>query len=100
MAPETRSFLMRNSVFAWIAFATGAVLLVPLIWMQVSASVDWDARDFLVMGVLLFGTGSTFVLVARKVPRKYRAAVAATCAVALLYVWAELAVGVFTDLGS
>jgi hypothetical protein len=91
---------MRNSVFAWIALATGIVLLIPLIAMHFSRSVRWDAPDFLVLGVLLFGTGSTFVLVARKVPRRYRIIVGATFAVALLYVWAELAVGVFTDLGS
>lgn len=100
MAPETRSYLMRNSTFAWMALATGVLLLVPLIAMQLSPSVDWDALDFLAMGALLFGTGSTFVLVARRVPRRYWAALAATCTVALLYVWAELAVGVFTDLGS
>jgi len=91
---------MRNSVFAWIALATGVVLLIPLISMHFTREVNWDATDFLVMGVLLFGTGSTFVLVARKVPRRYWTLLAIACTVALLYVWAELAVGIFTNIGS
>ena len=100
MDPATHSPVMRNGVFAWIALATGIVLLIPLIAMHFTSEVNWDPSDFLVMGALLFGTGSTFVLIARKVPRKYWILVAITCVVALLYVWAELAVGVFTDIGS
>ena len=41
-----------------------------------------------------------FVLVARKLPRKYWIATGVVFAAAFLYVWAELAVGVFTNLGS
>lgn len=96
----TTHVVMRNTAFAWIALATGLVLLVPLIAMQFTAAVNWGVMDFIVMGTLLFGTGSLFVLVARKVPRKYWLAVGAVFAAAFLYVWAELAVGIFTKLGS
>jgi hypothetical protein len=34
------------------------------------------------------------------VPRKYRLPVGIACAAGLVYLWAELAVGVFTNLGS
>lgn len=100
MTTKTNDIVARNGVFAWIALATGVVLLIPLIAMRLTAEVNWDETDFLVMGCLLFGTSSAFVLVARRVPRKYRAAVAVVFVAALAYVWAELAVGVFTNLGS
>lgn len=94
------SVLTRNTVFAWVALLTGLVLLVPLVAMQFTAEVDWGAADFVVMGALVFGTGSLFVLVARKVPRKYWLFAAVLSVAAFVYVWAELAVGIFTSLGS
>jgi hypothetical protein len=89
-----------NRVFAWIALATVLVLLVPLGAMQVTREVNWDGVDFLVAAGLLFGTGSLFVLVARRVPRRRRMPLAILFVAGFLYVWAELAVGVFTNLGS
>jgi hypothetical protein len=100
MTTRSNDLIARSGIFAWIALATGAVLLIPLIAMQFTDEVNWDETDFLVMGCLLFGAGSAFVLVARRVPRKYRVAVAVVFVAALAYVWAELAVGVFTNLGS
>ncbi|NND61342.1 MAG: hypothetical protein HKN49_13875 [Gammaproteobacteria bacterium] len=90
----------RNSVFIWIALATVLLLLVPLIAMQFTQQVDWDAMDFVVMGILLFGTASLFVLVSRRVPRNRRPMLGVIFAAIFFYVWAELAVGIFTDLGS
>ena len=82
-----------------LAAATGLLLLIPLIAMQFTAEVNWSPIDFVVMGVLLFATGSIFVLLSRRYPRQK---VIAGCFLALLfvYVWAELAVGIFTNLGS
>lgn len=94
------SLVMGNAAFGWIALATCLLLLVPLVAMQFTAAVNWSAMDFVVMGCLLFAAGSLFVLVARKLPRRYWIATGALFAIALLYVWAELAVGVFTNLGS
>jgi hypothetical protein len=53
-----------------VAFATIAVLCVPLIAMQFSDDVNWSAMDFAVAGTLLFGTGLGYVLTARKVRSK------------------------------
>jgi hypothetical protein len=92
--------ISRNRIFIWIAVATGVILLVPLIAMRFTAEVDWDGSDFIVMGCLLFGTSSAFVLAARGAPRRHRVILACMFATAFLYLWAELAVGVFTDLGS
>ncbi|HEY8586885.1 MAG TPA: hypothetical protein VIL60_09185 [Rhodanobacter sp.] len=100
MIMTRNSIITRNSVFAWLALATGVLLLVPAVAMQFTSEVNWNGADFAVMGALVFGMGSLFVLVARKVSRKYRFAIGVFFALALCYVWAELAVGIFTDLGS
>jgi len=92
-------FFQRN-IFLWIATATGAILLVPLSAMQITTDVRWDAADFIVMGCLLFGTGSLFVLAARKAPPRHRVIIGSLFVIAFLYVWAELAVGVLTNAGS
>ena len=100
MTQETKSLLFQRNIFAWIAAATGALLLIPLIAMQFTAEVNWGLADFVVMGVLLFGLASLFVLIARRIPRPRRALTGIVFVVAFLYIWAELAVGIFTDLGS
>ena len=92
--------MLRNSVFVWIALATGAILLIPFIAMQFTTEVKWGETDFIVMGSLLFGTASLFVLVARRASRKHRLLIGSMFIAAFLYLWAELAVGVFTNLGS
>lgn len=93
-------FMARNSAFAWIALGSCVLLLVPLAFMQFTTAVNWGAADFIVMGILLFVAGSAFVLVARKVSPRRRLLVGALVLAAFLYIWAELAVGIFTDLDS
>lgn len=100
MKNKANNLIMRNAVFAWIAAGVGCVLLLPFIAMQFTAEVNWELADFVLMGILMFSISSLFVLVARKVPSKYWLVWALLCAVALFYVWAELAVGIFTQLGS
>lgn len=92
--------ILRNRVFAWIALTTCLILMIPLAAMRLTDAVDWNIADFLVMGLLLFGASSAFVLVARSVRRKYWIPAGIAPAAGLLYVWAELAVGIFTNLGS
>ena len=100
MNQKTSNLISQNSIFIWIAVATAAILLIPLIAMQFTTEVGWDETDFIVMGMLIFGISSLFVLVARKVPRKRRLLVGGIFFMAFLYIWVELAVGVFTNLGS
>ena len=91
---------MRSGVFVWMACATGLLLLIPLIAMQFTDEVNWSIGDFIIMGLLLFGIGSTAVLVSRKLPRQRRTVVIILSVLTLLWIWAELAVGVFTGIGN
>lgn len=100
MNPGNNDVIFQKSVFAWIAFATGLILMIPLIASQFTDEVNWDSADFIVMGILLFSAGSLFVLVSRRLPRRSRVVTGIMIAAAFLYLWAELAVGVFTNLGS
>ena len=100
MKQQTNDLISQNRIFIRIALATAALLLIPLIAMQLTTEIRWNVSDFIVMGCLLFGAASLFVLVARKLPRSRRLLVGGLILIFFLYIWAELAVGVFTNLGS
>jgi hypothetical protein len=71
------------------------ILLIPLVAMQFTSEVNWTLSDFVFAGVLLFGTGLTYELVARKAGGiAYRAAVGVALAAAFLLVWINGAVGI------
>ena len=79
-----------------IILAIGLLLLIPLIAMQFTTEVDWTAFDFLVMGVLLLGTGLGSELILRKVRNtEHRLLLVVGELLVFFLVWAELAVGVF-----
>jgi len=72
------------------------LLLIPLIAMQFTDQVSWTFSDFLVMGLLLFGTGLTSELVLRKIKKtRYQIILFLVIAAMFLLIWAELAVGIF-----
>ena len=68
--------------------------------MQFTDEVNWDIADFVVMFSLLFSMAKLFILISQKAQRRYRAVIGITLAIAFLYIWAELAVGIFGGLGS
>lgn len=77
-------------------FLAAALLFVPFIAMQFTGEVKWGVFDFIVAGVLLFGTGLAIELALRMVTGFWtRIAVCAALLLLLLIVWAELAVGIF-----
>lgn len=99
MSEKTKDIFTQNRIYIWIATATVVILLVPFTAMQFRNEVVWTLSDFIVAGIILFSAGALFVLTARKI-KKNRLAIGVLFLTALLYVWAELAVGIFTNLGS
>lgn len=85
---------------AYLALATGVLLLIPLVAMQLSNDVVWTLSDFIVAGTLLFGTGFIYLLVTRILaPQKgdntiYRIAVGFALFAGLFLIWVNLAVGI------
>lgn len=87
---------MKNKRFILIQSTAAFLLLLPLIAMQFSNEVDWNIFDFVVMGVLLFGTGFLCEIVLRKVKTfPGRLILCGAILLAFFLIWAELAVGVF-----
>lgn len=78
-----------------VVLVTAAILLLPFIAMQFTGEVNWSTFDFVVAGVLLAGTGLAYVLATMKMSSaRSRLAIGGALAVALLLIWAELAVGI------
>ena len=79
-----------------IGWGTAAImLLLPLIAMQFTDEVNWDASDFIVFGVMLVAAGGAFELAARMTPNKaYRAAVGVALAAGFMLIWVNGAVGI------
>ncbi len=78
-----------------VSLATASILMVPLVAKLFTDEVNWSLFDFIVMGILLFGTGLTYVLILRISDSiAYRTAVGVALAAAFLLVWINLAVGI------
>jgi hypothetical protein len=72
------------------------LLLIPLVAMQFTTEVNWSVFDFLVMGLLLFGLGSSIEYTKRRVRvAENRIAVIFFLLLTFFLIWAELAVGIF-----
>ena len=79
----------------YVAFATSAILVAPLVIMQFTNEVNWGIFDFIVMGILLFGAGLAYVLISRiSESIAYRTAVGVAVVAGLLLIWINLAVGI------
>jgi len=84
-----------------IALATAAILMVPLVAMQFTPEVVWTAGDFLAAGLLLAATGLALTAALRSFrTARSRLLAAALVGLGFLYCWAEMAVGIFTNIGS
>ena len=79
----------------YVAFATAAVLVAPLIAMQFTDEVNWGFLDFIVMGILIFGTSLGYVLISRISENiAYRTAIGVALVSGFLLIWINLAVGI------
>lgn len=82
-----------------VGLGTLAILMIPLVAMQFTDELSWSLSDFIMMGILLFSTGLLLDLVISK-GGKYKAIGAMAVVGLFLWIWTELAVGVFTNWGS
>lgn len=94
MATKTKDIIMNNKVYGWIALGTALILSIPFFAMQFSSEVDWKLGDFLIVGLLLFGSGALYVSIARNTSKKRRIYVAIAIATMALLAWVHIAVGI------
>jgi hypothetical protein len=88
--------ITKNKRLIGIVLTVVLLLFVPLIAMQFTAEVNWSLSDFVVAGILLFGTGLLCELVMRKAKKiQYRIIICGIIVLMLLLIWLELAVGIF-----
>lgn len=88
--------MTQNKRLTGILLTVVFILLIPFIAMQFTDEVDWKLFDFVIMGILLLGTGLLCELVIRKVRNMdYRIGFIAVILLVLFLIWAELAVGIF-----
>lgn len=100
MKAKNKNMDMQSSAIR-ITLVTFAILAIPFIGNQVSSEWDWKFFDFLIIGMLISVTGFFIELVRCKVKDKTsRMLIVAALVIGALLVWAELAVGIFTNLGS
>jgi len=88
--------ITQNKRLFGIVLTVVILLLIPLIAMQFTSEVDWKLPDFVIMGILLLGTGLLCEFVMRKVKWiENRVLIIGAILVVLFLIWAELAVGIF-----
>lgn len=93
---KSLGIINQNKNIIYIAIATLAILLIPLLAMQFSKEVNWSFFDFTIAGILIFGTGLVYELVSKRLKtRANKVILAGVLVVVLFVVWVELAVGIF-----
>lgn len=82
-----------------VVLVTVFVLMVPLVAMQFTEEVNWGLEDFIIIGVLLIGTGLIYEFGVKPIRNSsYRLIAGVTLVVALFLIWAQLAVGLLEKL--
>ncbi|MTI21908.1 hypothetical protein E1176_12820 [Fulvivirga sp. RKSG066] len=85
-----------NKRLTAILGVAAVILLIPFVAMQFTTEVNWSIADFVIAGALLFSTGLCCEWVIRSVKStRSRFIICGLILLALLLIWAELAVGIF-----
>lgn len=88
----TQNLTKRLSLWAVVVTL---VVMIPLVAMQFSDDVAWTPFDFAFAGLLLYGAGLTYELIARKTGSfSRRTAVGVSIAAVVILVWIDGAVGI------
>ncbi|MBP6015148.1 MAG: hypothetical protein KA586_00355 [Candidatus Promineofilum sp.] len=86
---------MNTKSIVRVAIATGLILLVPLIAMQITDEMNWGLFDFVFTGALLFVAGLAYEAISKKSGNTvYRSAFAIAIATAAFLFFSNLAVGI------
>jgi hypothetical protein len=87
---------MENKRLFIILGVASLLLLIPFIFTQIDIGFNWGFGDFVVMGIMLYGTGLLMEGVLRKVKSTTnRVIIGGIILLVFFLVWAELAVGIF-----
>lgn len=82
----------RTLIFA----AAGILLALPALNMMLGGDVSWSVFDFVIGGILLFGTAFALNFALDRISStRNRVLAAGAILLVLVLVWAELAVGIF-----
>lgn len=85
---------MRKSIIR-LAIITAAILMIPVVAMQVSEGWNWSGFDFVFAGTLIFGTGLAYLLISKIWPStEYRIATGLALLTGFLLIWINSAVGI------
>lgn len=92
---EKRANLIRqNRNLFLLAGATACLLLGLFLIKEITHILEWGPVDFVFVGVMVFGTGTAYELIARKHKNRiYRVALAVALGAGFIMIWANLAVG-------
>lgn len=95
-----QSFMLtQNRRLTGIVLTVLLLLLIPFIAMQFTTEVNWSVMDFVIMGILLLGTGLLCELVLRNVKSfEKRLLLIGTILLICFLIWAQLAVGLIGKL--
>lgn len=92
---------MKKKNILIIAVVTASILMIPFIAMQFTDEVNWSVFDFIIMGILLFGTGLMYEFVSSRSENiLYKIAVSIAVITGLLLIWINMAVGVIGSEGN
>lgn len=95
MKVTSASTRIKGSHIYRLLIGTAVILSMPFIAMQFTDEVQWDLRDFIVIGALLIGAGLAYELLAVRIAAKHRPIIAVIVIAVVLLAWAEMAVGIF-----
>lgn len=84
--------------FLILAFITICALALPFVAMQFDTGVNWSLFDFIFAGTMIFGTGTAYLLVAKRSPTvTYRVAAGLALFATFILIWINGAVGIVGD---
>lgn len=78
-----------------LTLVTGSLLMIPMVAMQFTDEVTWTLTDFILGGILLFGTGLIYSVITRKTfGTAYRFGIGLALLAGLCLIWVNGAVGI------